>query len=135
MPAVIAALVPNGLFMMITLAYALGAVRIARRGALIQEANAVESLSNVEVLCLDKTGTLTANRLQIAGVYPIGLSDSEFKKQLGTFVASSTARNQTSQTLLDSLGRSARPAVDEVVFSSAHKWSGLSFNGADLAGT
>mgnify|MGYP001030256562 CR=1 FL=1 len=135
MAAVIAALVPNGLFMMITLAYALGAVRIARRGALIQQANAVESLSNVEVLCLDKTGTLTANRLEVAGIYPIGPGEGKFKQVLGTFVASSTGRNRTSQTLLDSFGGLAEPVVEEVVFSSAYKWSALTFERANLAGT
>ncbi len=60
---VIVGLVPNGLFVAIAVAYALGAVRIARQGALVQQANAVESLSNVDVLCLDKTGTLTTNKL------------------------------------------------------------------------
>ncbi len=65
-------LVPNGLFLSITLAYALGAVRIIKYGALVQQSNAIESLSNVTVLCLDKTGTLTANRLQVNAVHPIG---------------------------------------------------------------
>ena len=66
-------LVPNGLFLSITLAYALGAVRIIKYGALVQQSNAIESLSNVTVLCLDKTGTLTANRLQVNAVHPIGI--------------------------------------------------------------
>ena len=57
--AVLMSLVPNGLFLSITLAYALAAVRIVRYGALVQQANAVESLSQVNVLCMDKTGTLT----------------------------------------------------------------------------
>ena len=61
--AVAAGLVPNGLFFMVIVAYAMGAVRIASRGALVQQANSVESLSNVDVLCMDKTGTLTANKI------------------------------------------------------------------------
>jgi cation-transporting P-type ATPase E len=59
MAVVIAGLIPNGLFLAIAVTYAVGAVRIAGRGALVQLANAVESLSNVDILCLDKTGTLT----------------------------------------------------------------------------
>jgi cation-transporting ATPase E len=54
--AVVAGLIPNGLFFMTTIAYGMGAVRMAGQGALIQHANAVESMSNVNVLCLDKTG-------------------------------------------------------------------------------
>jgi cation-transporting ATPase E len=58
--AVIVGLSPVGLFMMLIAAYALGAVRITNKGAVVQRINAVESLSNVTVLCLDKTGTLTS---------------------------------------------------------------------------
>ena len=71
MSVVIAGLVPNGLFVSIAVAYALGAVRIAGKGALVQQSNAVESLSNVNVLCLDKTGTLTANRIRFNEQAPI----------------------------------------------------------------
>ena len=74
-------LVPNGLFLSITLAYALGAVRIIQYGALVQQSNAIESLSNVTVLCSDKTGTLTANRLQVNAVHPIGMSDDRTQAQ------------------------------------------------------
>ena len=76
-------LVPNGLFLSITLAYALGAVRIIKYGALVQQSNAIESLSNVTVLCSDKTGTLTANRLQVNAVHPIGIGDDELRRILG----------------------------------------------------
>ena len=61
--AVIVALVPQGLFFMTTVTYATGAVRMAGKGALIQQANAIESMSHVDVLCMDKTGTLTTNRI------------------------------------------------------------------------
>ena len=68
----LAGLVPNGLFVSIAVAYALGAIRILRFGALVQQANAIESLSHVDVLCLDKTGTLTANRLEVEAVSGLG---------------------------------------------------------------
>ena len=50
------------------------AIRILRFGALVQQSNAIESLSHIDVLCLDKTGTLTANRLQVAEIYPLSAS-------------------------------------------------------------
>ncbi|MBI5348018.1 MAG: HAD-IC family P-type ATPase, partial [Chloroflexi bacterium] len=81
--AIIAGLVPNGLILMTTVAYAMGAVRMAGKGALVQQSNAIESLSNVNVLCLDKTGTLTANRIYLKEVLPIHLDESELKKLLG----------------------------------------------------
>src|SRR5262245_6745601 len=64
--------VPYGLFLMIVVAYALGASVIAKQGALVQQVNAIESLSNIDVFCMDKTGTLTANRLVFNAIYPLG---------------------------------------------------------------
>jgi cation-transporting ATPase E len=61
--AVLSGQVPYGLFFMIVVAYTLGASTIAKQGALVQQVNAIESLSNIDILCTDKTGTLTANRL------------------------------------------------------------------------
>ena len=62
--AVIISLVPQGLALMLTVTYAMGAVRIAKQNALLQQSNAIESISHVDVLCLDKTGTLTTNNLR-----------------------------------------------------------------------
>ena len=70
--AVILGIVPSGLFLMITVTYSMGALRLARKNALVQQVNAVESLSNVDVFCADKTGTLTANKLVLTQIQPIG---------------------------------------------------------------
>jgi cation-transporting P-type ATPase E len=121
-------LVPNGLFLSITLAYALGAVRIIKYGALVQQSNAIESLSNVQVLCLDKTGTLTANRLQVNAIHPIGLSEDELKRVLGTMVASAKTLNKTSEAIKKAYPAEALPLVAEVPFSSARKWSAVAFD-------
>jgi cation-transporting ATPase E len=67
--SVLFGLAPSSLFLMIVVAYAVGAVRISNKGALVQQANSVESLCNVDVLCLDKTGTLTTNRINLEEIY------------------------------------------------------------------
>ncbi len=127
-------LVPNGLFLSITLAYALGAVRIIKYGALVQQSNAIESLSNVTVLCLDKTGTLTANRLQVNAVHPIGLGEDELKRILGTMVASAKTLNKTSEAIKKAYPAEAVPLIADVPFSSARKWSAVAFDAAPLKG-
>jgi len=127
-------LVPNGLFLSITLAYALGAIRIIKYGALVQQANAIESLSNVNVLCLDKTGTLTANRLQVSAVYPIGISADDLKHILGTMVASAKTLNKTSEAIKTAYPAEARSLVADVPFSSARKWSAVAFGDDRLKG-
>ncbi len=134
MSVVIAGLVPNGLFLAIAVAYALGAVRIAGKGALVQQSNAMESLSNVTVLCLDKTGTLTANRILFHSVFPYQTSEAELRKALGDFTASVSAGNRTNEAILTSCPGERLPISGEVDFSSQRKWSGLVFAGESRRG-
>jgi cation-transporting ATPase E len=125
---IIAGLVPNGLLLSIALAYAIGAVRILRFGALVQQANAIESLSCVDVLCLDKTGTLTANRLLLDDVAPIETSEAQLRRTLGAMAASATGGNKTSEAIAAAFPADAHPLVAEVPFSSARKWSAVAFD-------
>lgn len=132
----LAGLVPNGLFVSIAVAYALGAVRIIRFGALVQQSNAIESLSHVDVLCLDKTGTLTANALEVDAVRPLGgVSEDALIAAVSALAASASARNKTAEAIAERWAAPARPLVAEVPFSSARKWSAVAFAGGDgLAG-
>ncbi|NET46808.1 HAD-IC family P-type ATPase [Okeania sp. SIO2B3] len=127
--AVIAGLVPSGLYLAITLAYALGAVKMVGQEVLIQQANAVESLSNVDVLCLDKTGTLTANRIRLQTVYPIGINEVKLRNLLGDYAASTTAKNQTIEAVEEVCSGHQLELITEIPFTSARKWSGMSFEG------
>ncbi|MDX2229967.1 MAG: HAD-IC family P-type ATPase [Leptolyngbyaceae cyanobacterium bins.349] len=129
--AVIIGLVPSGLYLMITLAYTFGALRIAQQSALVQQANAVESISNVDVMCLDKTGTLTANRINLQMVQPIGLERSKLEAILGDYAASIAASNKTNDAIAAALPGSQRPVAVEVPFGSAHKWSAIAFGDSD----
>lgn len=126
--AVIAGLVPAGLILMTATAYAMGSLRMAGRGALIQQSNAVESMSNVNVLCLDKTGTLTANRILLSDVYPLATDEQTFRDILGDYGQNSGAGNRTSDALLEACGGQDRILMDEIPFSSARKWSAIAFD-------
>ncbi|WP_416666534.1 HAD-IC family P-type ATPase [Egbenema bharatensis] len=128
--AVIVGLVPIGLYFMITLTYALGAARIAEQSALVQQSNAVESLSNVDVMCLDKTGTLTANRIQLQSVYPIDIDLAKLEHLLGAYAASASSSNKTNEAILTAFPREKRSLHTEVPFGSAHKWSAIAFANA-----
>lgn len=125
--AVIVGLVPIGLYFMITLTYALGAARIADQSALVQQSNAVESISNVDVMCLDKTGTLTTNRIDLQTVYPIGLDRTKVEQMLADYAASASTSNKTNDAIASALPASRRPLKTEVPFGSAHKWSAIAF--------
>lgn len=132
--AVIVALVPQGLAVMVTVSYAMAAVRMAGSGVLIQRMNAVESISHVDMLCLDKTGTLTTNRLTVESLKPYGLTEIELQELLGTFAASASFRNRTADALQESFPRPPHPFMDEVAFDSSRKWSGLTFGDDALRG-
>src|ERR671933_717009 len=133
--AVLSGQVPYGLFLQIVVAYALGATIVAKQGALIQQINAIESLSNIDVLCMDKTGTLTANRLLFNAIYPLGDAPVEaVAAQLGDFVRSVSVANKTNEALIAGTPGERRPVVDEVLFASARKWSALAFDQPERRG-
>ena len=122
---VIAGLVPNGLFVAIAITYAAAAVRIARMGALVQQANAIESLSHVDTLCLDKTGTLTANRLSVRAIAATDGDDRRLARVLGAVAASATTRNRTTEAIHAAWPAQPEDVIAEVPFASAHGWSGV----------
>jgi cation-transporting ATPase E len=132
---VIFALVPVGLVLAIALAYALGAIRMAGKGALVQQANSVESMSNIDVLCTDKTGTLTTNNIRVHALQPLGIGEDELQRLLGRFAASASEGNRTTAALHDAFGGAAAHPLEEVVFSSARKWSALSVSEDGFRGT
>jgi cation-transporting ATPase E len=126
--AVITGSVSAGLLTLITLNYSWGAVRIGQQGGLVQQINAIESLSNVTVLCTDKTGTLTANKIKYHDVYPVGLDKPEVERLLSDFAASAGTTNKTSEAIIAGLPGAKREVTDEVPFSSARKWSAIAFD-------
>ena len=126
--AVLVTLVPQGLAIMITVTYAAGALRITRLGALVQRQNAVESMARVDTLCVDKTGTLTTQRIAFAAAEPApGCDPASLPAILGALAASTSAPNRTTDALAAAHPATARPVADEVPFASERRWSGLRF--------
>ncbi|HEY0125932.1 MAG TPA: HAD-IC family P-type ATPase, partial [Blastococcus sp.] len=124
--AVLSGLVPYGLFFLVAVAYTVGAARSSGRGALVQQVNAVESVSNVDVVCTDKTGTLTTGRLALAGVQPVGAQGApEAERLIGSMARSTSAPNLTTTALAAALPGEAWPVIDEIPFSSTLRWSAL----------
>ena len=133
MAIVVAGLIPNGLFLAIAAAYALSAVRIARRGVLVQQANAIESLSHVTVLCLDKTGTLTTGRLVVDEIIPLGADASALRRELGRFAATVRGPNRTAAAIAAALPSASGPLASEVVFEAERRWSAVRYEDDDGA--
>ncbi len=126
----IVTLIPEGLVLLASLTFAAAALQLARRGALAQQLNAVESLASVDTVCLDKTGTLTEAGLRVVSVEPAAdTEEEELRHALSRFASSSPARNRT----LDAIAAdgTAEPEVpaEYVPFSSARRWSALRLDG------
>ncbi len=128
----IIALVPEGLVLLTSVAFAVGVVRLGRRNCLVKELPAVEVLARVDTLCVDKTGTLTEGTPNLCEVVPLGLFDGErARRALGRFAAADPAPNATLLAARRGLAAeldSAADVVDAVPFSSARKWSALALS-------
>lgn len=124
--SVITSMIPIGLILLSTVSFALGVFRISRCGALVQKLNAVESFANVDVICMDKTGTITEGRLRLAEILPCGDQELPRVRQvLGAFAASSTEKNATIVSLREALEGDPGERHDEIPFNSREKFSAL----------
>jgi cation-transporting P-type ATPase E len=124
--AVLSGLVPYGLFFLVAVAYTVGAAKSAADGALVQQVNAVESVSNVDVVCTDKTGTLTTGRLRLAEVRPVGSLDTTSTERLvGSMARSAASANLTTSALAAALPGTSWQVREEIPFSSSLRWSAL----------
>ena len=101
----------------------------------MQQFNAVESLSNVDVLCTDKTGTLTSGVVTFEELAGLGADDARAARLLGAFAASTTDANRTIEALRTAFPAERLPAAHEAFFSSDRKWSGLAFADGEARGT
>ncbi len=116
--------VPEGLMLGFTVAFAVGALRVSRMGAIVQDNTAVEALNYLDTICLDKTGTITANRLQVDDVRwaPGGRSLAGW---LGAFAVSTSANNKTAEALSTAFAAQTNGAslVNDEPFNSERRWS------------
>jgi cation-transporting P-type ATPase E len=121
-------LVPEGLILLISLTAAVSAFKMAQRGVLAQQLNAIESLASVDVVVTDKTGTLTEPTLRVVGLVPAGdFDDAALARELARYAAGSPSRNPT----LEAIAVAGLADVDvrrvdgQVPFSSRRRWSAL----------
>ena len=113
-------MVPEGLVLLTSIAMAVGVLRLAQRNALVQDMPAVETLARVDVVCVDKTGTLTAPGMSVQEV--VALDGSDPGRILGALAAAEEHPNPTMLALAKHFPQ-AGSVQDAVPFSSARKWS------------
>jgi len=130
----VVSLIPEGLMVLVSLTYSVASLRMARRGVLAQQLNAIESLASADVVCLDKTGTLTESALQVAAIVPApGVGEEALAGALARYGAASSVRNTTLEAIAEAYPAAAPvPAESEVPFSSARRFSAVRTGGETL---
>lgn len=135
--AALIGMIPEGLYLLATVALTLSAMRLASRHILLHDMKSIETLARVNVLCVDKTGTITENKMAVQGVVPaVGMDTDDVKCLIGDFAAAMASDNITMEAIKDYFtGSSGRKAVSVSPFSSVCKYSGVVFeDGAYVLG-
>jgi cation-transporting ATPase E len=126
----VVAAVPEGLVLLSSLALAIATLTLARRRVLVQELPAVEGLARVDVVCLDKTGTLTEGVIKFQSLHPLGSHDEAELGDALAALADDEYKNATLTAIADAFtGRDRWERVAATPFSSARKWSSVAFAG------
>lgn len=133
-PAVVAALIgmiPEGLYLLTSVALAVSVMRLAKRETLVHELSAVETLAHVDVLCVDKTGTITQPEMTVREVVPLDeecCSAAKIEEIFNAYYRAIDADNDTARAMAERFSKSSLWQVASTVpFTSANKWSAVVF--------
>src|SRR5262249_11618003 len=123
-------MVPEGLVLMTSIAFAVGVVRLGRRQCLVNELPAIEGLARVDVVCADKTGTLTENGMRVSDVEPV--SEASRQETVAGVLASLAADDPRPNASIQAIAEAYKlppgwAATATAPFKSATKWSGVSY--------
>lgn len=125
--AALVGMIPEGLYLLTSVALALGVLRLARRRTLAHELSCIEALARIDTLCIDKTGTITTGKMHLVQVCPAkGRQPGCARAALGAFAAAQSSQNETACALRAALPDAPRwQVVREVPFSSQRKYCAL----------
>ncbi|MET9545848.1 HAD-IC family P-type ATPase [Streptomyces sp. NPDC006627] len=126
-------MIPEGLVLLTSVAFAIGVIRLGRQQCLVQELPAIEGLARVDTVCLDKTGTLTEGGMDVTELRTLdGGDESYVRKVLGALGESDPRPNASLQAIIDAYPDSEEwRCTQSLPFSSARKYSGASFSEGD----
>ena len=126
--AALVGMIPSGMILLTSTVLAVSVVKLSRQKGLVNEMYCIETLARVDVICLDKTGTLTAESMNVTDVLTFDNSLEEIKLALSSIYSASEDKNATIQAIGDYI-EGTKPVSSEIFhgFSSETKWSGGKF--------
>ena len=135
--AALVGMIPEGLYLLTSVAMAVSAIKLTRQKVLVQDMNCIETLARVDVLCVDKTGTITEPKMEVENVLPLTEDPPEYLERVLTELFSGEEpENDTAAALAEVFaGERQWQETRRIPFASGHKWSGAVFQeGAFLVG-
>ena len=129
--AAIIGMIPEGLILLTSVALAVGVVKLGRHQTLVQELYGIETLARVDVLCLDKTGTITKGEMQLEKLIPIDEGEGALKTDLARFLGAFETGSGTLAAMAASVKPADSKAIATLPFSSKRKKSAASFPEGD----
>ena len=121
-------MIPEGLILLTSVALLAGVVKLGKRQTLVQELFGIESLARVDVLCVDKTGTLTTGEMTLDETIPMDADEAELNAAAARFLGAFEAASGTLRALADAIPAAENTALATLPFSSARKKSAASFS-------
>ncbi|NRN89357.1 HAD-IC family P-type ATPase [Lactobacillus helveticus] len=129
MEAAIIGMIPEGLYLLTTIALALSAVRLARKQVMLHDMKSVETLARVNVLCVDKTGTITEPKMNVERAVPSKNYQGDLDKVIGDFAQNMPADNATMKAVHSFFTQNTGQKASSIMpFTSVNKYSGVVFN-------
>jgi len=136
--AALVGMIPEGLYLLTSVAMAASALKLSKDRVLVQDMNCIETLARVDVLCVDKTGTITEARMQAETIVPLGSDPPEYLEAVMTALyGTQEPENDTARALQEMFdGKSDWIARKRIPFTSQNKWGGAVFqdHGAFVTG-
>lgn len=123
-------MIPAGMFLLCSAALTVSVIKLAHKKALVQDLYCVEMLARVNVLCLDKTGTITDGTMKVFNCVQLSNTKHTIKRIMGSMLSALADNNQTSQALINYFGYNKElTPITTIPFSSTRKLSAVSFDG------
>ena len=121
------AMIPIGMYLLTSITLAVGVIRLAKKNTLTQDMYCIEMLARADILCLDKTGTLTDGNLSVRDIIPVGeISERDLAKIVYTLVMQTGDRNATARAIIDKFNNLNQfDAYSAIPFSSDRKFSAV----------
>lgn len=123
-------MIPAGMYLLVTITLSLSVIKLSRKRTSVQDMYSIEMLASADVLCLDKTGTITDGTMYVTAFAALSATPCEEIKHIMALVeGSEQSINNTSRALIDYFGREEGVVLDKVPFSSARKYSAVTLEG------